>query len=52
VPCYHHKGSAGTFNSIAIIVPEKNLGIVVMINSYDGSAINELAKLLINKFAK
>jgi len=52
VPCYHHKGSAGTFNSIAIIVPEKKLGIVVMINSYDGTVINEIAELLINEFAR
>jgi CubicO group peptidase (beta-lactamase class C family) len=52
VPCFHHKGSARTFNSIAIIVPEKKLGIVIMINSYDGTVINEIAKLLINKFAK
>jgi CubicO group peptidase (beta-lactamase class C family) len=51
VPCFHHKGSAGTFNSVAIIVPEKNLGIVVMVNTYDGTVINEIAKLLINKFA-
>lgn len=52
VPCFHHKGSAGTFNSIAIIIPEKKLGIVVMINSYDGTVMNEIANLLINKFGK
>ena len=46
---YHHRGSAGTFNSIAIIIPEHNMGIVIMINTYDGEGINEIAKLLINK---
>ena len=52
VPCFHHKGSAGTFNSIAVIVPEKNLGIAVMINSFDGDAINEITKMLITRFYK
>ena len=52
IPCFHHKGSAGTFNSIAVIIPEKNLGIVVLINTYDGEGINELARLLINSFNK
>ena len=52
VPCFHHKGGAGTFNSIAIIVPDKKVGIVVMINVSNGDAINEIAELLINKYAK
>lgn len=47
---YHHRGSAGTFNSIAIIVPGQNMGIVVMINTYDGEGMNEIAQLLIKKF--
>ncbi len=51
IPCFHHKGSAGTFNSIAIIVPEKKIGIVIMINVANGDAINELAELLIMKYA-
>jgi D-alanyl-D-alanine carboxypeptidase len=51
IPCFHHKGSAGTFNSIAIIVPEKKIGIVIMINVANGDAINELAELLIKKYA-
>lgn len=50
-PCFHHKGGAGTFNSIAIIVPDKKVGIVIMMNAANGDAINELAKLLINKYA-
>ena len=50
-PCYHHKGSASTFFSIAIIVPEKNIGIVVMINVSNADAINEIAEFLIKKFA-
>ena len=50
VHCFHHKGSAGTFNSIAVIVPEKKLGIVIMINTYDGEGINELARVMINRF--
>ena len=50
VPCFHHKGSAGTFNSIAILIPEKNLGITVMINTFDGEAINEIARILISRF--
>lgn len=50
VPCFHHKGSAGTFNSIAIIIPEKKLGIVVMINTFDGEPINEIAKILISRY--
>jgi len=50
-PCFHHKGSAGTFNSIAIIVPDKKVGIVIMMNAANGDAINELAELLINKYA-
>jgi len=51
VPCFHHKGSAGTFNSIAIIEPNKKVGIVIMMNVANGNAINEIAKLLINKYA-
>ena len=51
VPCFHHKGSAGTFNSIAIIIPEKKVGIVVMINVANGDAIDGLAGLLINEYA-
>lgn len=51
VPCFHHKGSAGTFNSIAIIEPNKKVGIVIMMNVANGDAINEIAKLLINKYA-
>ena len=50
VRCFHHKGSAGTFNSIAVIVPEKKLGIAVLINTFDGEGINEIAKVLINRF--
>jgi CubicO group peptidase (beta-lactamase class C family) len=49
---YHHRGSAGTFNSIAIIVPEYNMGIVIMTNTYDGEAMNDIAKLLIHNFAR
>lgn len=52
IPCFHHRGSAGTFNSIAFIVPEKKVGIVIMINTHDGIGINEIAKLLIKTFAK
>ncbi|MFC2088305.1 serine hydrolase domain-containing protein [Calditrichota bacterium] len=52
VPCFHHRGSAGTFNSIAIIVPDKNVGIVIMINTHDGTGINHIAKILINKYSK
>jgi len=51
VPCFHHKGSASTFNSIAIIEPEKKVGIVIMMNVANGEAINVIAKLLINKYA-
>lgn len=51
VPCFHHKGSAGTFNSIAIIEPEKKVGIVIMMNVANGDVINEIAELLINKYA-
>jgi len=50
VRCFHHKGSAGTFNSIAVMVPENKLGIVIMINTYNGEEINELARILINRF--
>ena len=34
-----------------IIVPDKKVGIVAMINTWDGTAIHEMAKLLIEKFA-
>lgn len=51
VPCFHHKGSASTFNSIAIIEAEKKVGIVIMMNVANNDAINEVAKLLINKYA-
>lgn len=51
IPCFHHKGSAGTFNSIAIIEPDKKVGIVIMMNVANGDAINEIAELLINKYA-
>ncbi|TKG95166.1 class A beta-lactamase-related serine hydrolase [Puteibacter caeruleilacunae] len=50
VPCFHHKGSSGTFNSIAIIEPNKRVGIVILINVANADAINALAKLLINKY--
>ncbi|HEX7583304.1 MAG TPA: hypothetical protein VF373_01340 [Prolixibacteraceae bacterium] len=50
--CVHQKGSAGTFNSIAVIVPEKKLGIAVMINTFDGEGINKMAKVLIARFNK
>ncbi len=48
--CYHHRGSAGTFNSIALILPDSNTGIVIMINTYDGEGINEITRLLIDHF--
>jgi len=48
--CYHHRGSAGTFSSIAMIIPEDNLGIVIMVNTYRGDGLDEIAQLLINKF--
>lgn len=51
IPCFHHKGGASTFNSIAIIEPSKKVGIVIMINVANGEAINEIAELLINKYA-
>jgi D-alanyl-D-alanine carboxypeptidase len=51
IPCFHHKGSASTFNSIAIIEPKKKVGIVIMMNVANGDAINEIAKLLIKKYA-
>jgi CubicO group peptidase (beta-lactamase class C family) len=51
VPCFHHKGSAGTFNSIAIIEPDKKIGIVIMMNVANGEAINKIAELLIKKYA-
>ncbi len=52
VPCFHHKGSASTFSSIAIIEPVKKVGIVVMMNVANGEAINEISKILINKYAR
>jgi CubicO group peptidase (beta-lactamase class C family) len=51
IPCFHHKGSAGTFSSIAIIEPVNKVGIVVMMNVTNEEAINEVAKILISKYA-
>jgi CubicO group peptidase (beta-lactamase class C family) len=48
--CYHHRGSAGTFSSIAMIFPESNLGIVIMVNTYNGEGLDEIAWLLIEKY--
>ncbi|MBN1184539.1 MAG: serine hydrolase [Bacteroidales bacterium] len=51
IPCYYHKGSARTFDSVAIIVPEKQLGIVIMMNVAIDDAIDEIAELIINEYA-
>jgi len=49
--CFHHRGSAGTFNSIALILPDSDLGIVVMVNTYDRTGLDEIVEVLINKFS-
>ena len=51
VPCFVQKGSLGTFDSMAIIVPEKHLGIVIMMNVANSCAIDEIAGILIEEFA-
>lgn len=47
--CFHHRGSAGTFNSIALIFPEYNMGIVVMINTYSRNGIDDIIQLLLDQ---
>lgn len=39
---YSHRGSNGTFNSFAGLFPERDMGIVVMINTYNGSGLTDI----------
>ena len=41
---YAHRGSNGTFYSFAGIFPERNLGIVVLINTYSENGLTEIIR--------
>lgn len=43
---YSHRGSNGTFYSFAGIFPDRNLGIVVMINTYNENGLTDIIKLI------
>ena len=49
---YSHRGSNMMFNSFAGISPGNKLGIVIMINSNNGSGITQTLKLLLKNYAK
>lgn len=49
---YSHRGSSILFNSFAGISPENKLGIVIMINTYNDTAITEVFNLLWKNYAK
>ena len=43
---YAHRGSNGTFYSFAGFFPQKNTGIVVMINTYNESGLTDIIQLI------
>lgn len=45
--CHHHRGSAGTFSSMALILPDRQLGVVIMTNTHSNEGMDEIAKYLI-----
>ena len=49
---YSHRGSNVMFSSVAGISPENKLGIVIIINSNNGSGITQTLKLLLKYYAK
>lgn len=44
---YTHRGSNGTFYSFAGFFPQRNTGIVVMINTYNESGLTDMIQLII-----
>lgn len=47
---YGHRGSNGTFYSFAGLFPEKNMGIVVMINTYNEVGLTDIIKKIRDTF--
>ena len=43
---YAHRGSNGTFYSFAGFFPQRNTGIVVMINTYNESGLTNIIQLI------
>jgi len=51
-PFYHHRGGIASFCSIALINPVSEIGIVVMYNGYSNKGMDEIVKILDNKYSK
>ena len=47
---YAHRGSNGTFYSFAGIFPDRNMGVVVMINTYSEDGLTEIIQEIIKTY--